>query len=259
MAGSAAPAADGAGGAAARKPLFPGGSENLTYDMRAAPPGTSAIDVEADMASRSSLSAAARADSAASPAEPGPVETVGAATARCRGQPTAGVAWRSLAWPEHRLEDRARNRRRTSARPGRAGSAALGHDAAPDHAESRREVDARLQLSGSSPAAPPGYRCRPVRRRFAQPGRRTDLALADAGLTVAGLDIRRETRIRAPRRALPTEGDERSLAVTLAYAPGDAAPRVVAKGRGLIAEAIIARAHEHEIYVRMNRPRWFPC
>ncbi|MBK6678160.1 MAG: EscU/YscU/HrcU family type III secretion system export apparatus switch protein [Rhodocyclaceae bacterium] len=43
--------------------------------------------------------------------------------------------------------------------------------------------------------------------------------------------------------------DGRSLAVALAYAPGDAAPRVVAKGRGLIAEAIIARAHEHEIYV----------
>lgn len=52
-----------------------------------------------------------------------------------------------------------------------------------------------------------------------------------------------------PAPSLPTEGDERSLAVALAYAPGDAAPRVVAKGRGLIAEAIIARAHEHEIYV----------
>jgi flagellar biosynthesis protein len=43
--------------------------------------------------------------------------------------------------------------------------------------------------------------------------------------------------------------DERSLAVALAYAPGDAAPRVVAKGRGLIADAIIARAHDHEIFV----------
>ena len=35
---------------------------------------------------------------------------------------------------------------------------------------------------------------------------------------------------------------ERSLAVALAYAPGDAAPRVVAKGKGLIAEEIILRA-----------------
>ena len=42
---------------------------------------------------------------------------------------------------------------------------------------------------------------------------------------------------------------ERALAVALAYAGGNAAPRVVAKGRGLIAEAIIARAQEHGIYV----------
>lgn len=52
-----------------------------------------------------------------------------------------------------------------------------------------------------------------------------------------------------PASGLPTDGNERSLAVALAYAPGEAAPRVVAKGRGLIAEAIIARAREHEIYV----------
>jgi flagellar biosynthesis protein len=43
--------------------------------------------------------------------------------------------------------------------------------------------------------------------------------------------------------------DERSLAVALKYAPGDNAPRVVAKGRGLIAEEIIARAHAHGVYV----------
>lgn len=43
--------------------------------------------------------------------------------------------------------------------------------------------------------------------------------------------------------------DERALAVALAYAPGDAAPRVVAKGRGLIAETIIERARENGIYV----------
>ena len=47
----------------------------------------------------------------------------------------------------------------------------------------------------------------------------------------------------------PSGDEERSLAVALAYAPGDAAPRVVAKGRGLIAEAIIARARENEVYV----------
>jgi flagellar biosynthesis protein len=48
---------------------------------------------------------------------------------------------------------------------------------------------------------------------------------------------------------LPPTDDERTLAIALAYAPGDAAPRVVAKGRGLIAETIIARAREHNVYV----------
>lgn len=43
--------------------------------------------------------------------------------------------------------------------------------------------------------------------------------------------------------------DERSLAVALKYAPGDLAPKVVAKGRGLIAEEIIARAKAHGVYV----------
>lgn len=43
--------------------------------------------------------------------------------------------------------------------------------------------------------------------------------------------------------------NERALAVALKYAPGDSAPRVVAKGRGLIADGIIARAREHGVYV----------
>lgn len=47
----------------------------------------------------------------------------------------------------------------------------------------------------------------------------------------------------------PTDNDERALAVALAYKPGDAAPRVVAKGRGLIADEIIARAREHGVFV----------
>jgi len=54
------------------------------------------------------------------------------------------------------------------------------------------------------------------------------------------------------RKESPPPTDDRSLAVALAYAPGDAAPRVVAKGRGLIAEAIIARAHESDIYVHQS-------
>lgn len=41
----------------------------------------------------------------------------------------------------------------------------------------------------------------------------------------------------------------RALAIALKYAPGDAAPRVVAKGRGLIADEIIARAKAHGVFV----------
>lgn len=45
------------------------------------------------------------------------------------------------------------------------------------------------------------------------------------------------------------KNDAMKSAVALAYGGTDAAPRVVAKGRGLMAEQIIARAHEHGIYV----------
>lgn len=49
---------------------------------------------------------------------------------------------------------------------------------------------------------------------------------------------------------MPTnDPDARRQAVALAYSETDAAPRVVAKGRGLIAEQIIAKAHEHGVYV----------
>jgi flagellar biosynthesis protein len=43
--------------------------------------------------------------------------------------------------------------------------------------------------------------------------------------------------------------DPRQSAVALAYDGGEAAPRIAAKGRGLVAEAIIARARESGIYV----------
>ena len=42
-------------------------------------------------------------------------------------------------------------------------------------------------------------------------------------------------------------------AVALAYQSGSAAPSVVAKGKGLIAQAIIERAREHGIYVHQSR------
>ncbi len=42
---------------------------------------------------------------------------------------------------------------------------------------------------------------------------------------------------------------KRQSAVALAYQGNDSAPRVVAKGRGLIAQAIIERAREHGVFV----------
>lgn len=43
--------------------------------------------------------------------------------------------------------------------------------------------------------------------------------------------------------------DKRQSAIALAYQTGDVAPKVVAKGRGLIAQAIIERAKEYGVYV----------
>lgn len=51
------------------------------------------------------------------------------------------------------------------------------------------------------------------------------------------------------RRVAKPESNPQKSAVALAYSQTDAAPRVVAKGRGLIAEQIIARAREHGVYV----------
>lgn len=48
-----------------------------------------------------------------------------------------------------------------------------------------------------------------------------------------------------PRKA----ADDLRSAVALAYMETDAAPRVVAKGRGAIAQSIIDRAKEHGVYV----------
>jgi flagellar biosynthesis protein len=44
-----------------------------------------------------------------------------------------------------------------------------------------------------------------------------------------------------------------STAVALRYADGDSAPAVVAKGRGLVADEIIRRAHEAGIFVHESR------
>lgn len=47
-------------------------------------------------------------------------------------------------------------------------------------------------------------------------------------------------------------GGSMQSAVALAYAIGDAAPRVVAKGKGLLAQAIIDRAQASGVYVHSS-------
>lgn len=47
--------------------------------------------------------------------------------------------------------------------------------------------------------------------------------------------------------------ETRREAAVLAYREGDLAPRVVAKGRGAIAEAILERAREAGLYVHQSR------
>jgi flagellar biosynthesis protein len=48
---------------------------------------------------------------------------------------------------------------------------------------------------------------------------------------------------------MPAKTPARQMAVALAYRNGDAAPKVVASGRGLIAQAIIDRARENGVFV----------
>ena len=52
---------------------------------------------------------------------------------------------------------------------------------------------------------------------------------------------------------LPAGATPRAEAVALAYREGDMAPRVVAKGRGLLAEEIVRRAREAGIFVHESR------
>ena len=55
---------------------------------------------------------------------------------------------------------------------------------------------------------------------------------------------------RSPRSSISSACPaSRNAAVALAYGNGRAAPQVVAKGRGLVAEAIIEKARAHGVYV----------
>ncbi len=51
---------------------------------------------------------------------------------------------------------------------------------------------------------------------------------------------------------MPDNKPELRAAVALTYGSGDGAPRVVARGRGLLAEEIIRRANENEVFVHQS-------
>ena len=54
---------------------------------------------------------------------------------------------------------------------------------------------------------------------------------------------------------MATEASKRAMqnAVALAYQGGNKAPKVVAKGSGLVADQIIARAREHGVFVHESK------
>ncbi len=51
---------------------------------------------------------------------------------------------------------------------------------------------------------------------------------------------------------MSSDKPELRSAVALAYGSGDGAPRVVARGRGLLADEIIRRAKAHEVFVHQS-------
>lgn len=51
---------------------------------------------------------------------------------------------------------------------------------------------------------------------------------------------------------MSSDPTELRAAVALAYNSGDGAPRVVARGRGLLADEIIRRANEHQVFVHQS-------
>ncbi|HUX24065.1 MAG TPA: EscU/YscU/HrcU family type III secretion system export apparatus switch protein [Burkholderiales bacterium] len=58
---------------------------------------------------------------------------------------------------------------------------------------------------------------------------------------------------QAPATVDAQAGGPQQSAVALAYSGDESAPRVVAKGRGLVAQAIIDRAHQHGVYVHESK------
>lgn len=56
-----------------------------------------------------------------------------------------------------------------------------------------------------------------------------------------------------PNNSINIKPNLHQQAIALAYESGDYAPKIVAKGKGLIAEQIIARAKEHKVFVHESK------
>ncbi len=56
----------------------------------------------------------------------------------------------------------------------------------------------------------------------------------------------------SPQQHAEATAPDRQVAVALSYNDADAAPRVVAKGYGTLADTIIRTAHEHGLYVHQS-------
>lgn len=52
---------------------------------------------------------------------------------------------------------------------------------------------------------------------------------------------------------LASYSKNQQMAIALAYGAGEFAPRVVAKGKGLIAEQIIEKAKQHQVFVHESK------
>ena len=55
------------------------------------------------------------------------------------------------------------------------------------------------------------------------------------------------------KQELGQYSQQQQMAIALAYGANDLAPRVVAKGKGVIAEQIIQKAKQHQVFVHQSK------
>lgn len=190
-----APAAPMTGPASA-EPMMARAGDGLTYDMRAPSPGAPmTTSIETGTESRPSVPATAATRTESTVPAPGiPDELKPLVQQQLDAVASQRLAWHGEAWPGQGIDWKIEREITDEHRSGGG-----EEDEAPRWATTLRltmpnlgEIDARLQLSGSnlrlSLGAGADRAAEALRNQVAELTR----ALTDAGLTVAGLDIRRE-------------------------------------------------------------------